>query len=67
MTALLDRRYLATTPSKLPADYLIAGDLCDITVGRRYCQAEASSAAVDADGRIRILCVEHTAMYFPAR
>jgi hypothetical protein len=67
MTALLDRRYLATTPTQLPADYLVAGDLCDIRVGRGYCHHTATSAAVDADGQHRILCAVHTAMYFPSR
>jgi hypothetical protein len=65
MTALLDRRYLATQPKRLDDGYLIDGDLCDITVGRVYCQAHAAAAAVDADGRIRILCAEHAAKYFP--
>jgi hypothetical protein len=66
MTAALDtRHHLATQPRLTDELTLIAGDLCDITVSRRYCQLEATTAAVDADGRIRILCAHHTAMYFP--
>jgi hypothetical protein len=66
MTAALDtRHYQATQPKRLDDDYLVDGDLCDITVGRRYCQAHASAAVVDADGRIRILCAVHAAKYFP--
>ena len=66
MTALLDtRHYMATQPRRLEDSYLIDADLCDITVGGRYCHEAAASAAVDADGQIRILCAAHTAMYFP--
>jgi hypothetical protein len=66
MTAALDtRHYLATTPRRLSDDFLVNGDLCDITVAGRYCLDHAASAAVDADGRTRILCAAHTALYFP--
>jgi hypothetical protein len=55
-----------TTPRLTELD-LVDGDLCDITIGRRYCLETAVSVAVDADSRIRILCAQHTAMYFPSR
>lgn len=44
---------------------LVYGDLCDITVGRRYCGQDATREAVDADGSTRILCAHHAALYFP--
>jgi hypothetical protein len=44
---------------------LVEGDLCDIRVGRRYCGHDATHEALDADGRTRLLCAEHVALYFP--
>jgi len=65
MTAALDtRHYMATQPT-LSSEPLVEGDLCDIVINRRYCGEHATSAAVDADGSLRILCAHHTAMYFP--
>ena len=50
---------------------LVDGDLCDIVVGRRAgrsvrCNVESHRVAFDVDGRERLLCAEHAAMYFPA-
>lgn len=60
----------ARSPRQLDG-FLVDGDLCDISLctsdgSRRYCQEHATSAAVDVDGRTRILCARHTALYFPS-
>lgn len=65
MTAALDTRYYHAQQPRLTGEPLVDGDLCDVTVGRRYCQDHATSVAVDADGGTRILCAYHTAMFFP--
>lgn len=44
---------------------LVDGDLCDISLGGRYCLEHAAYAAIDADGGTRILCLVHAHKYFP--
>lgn len=49
---------------------LVYGDLCDITLchpdgARVPCHQTAVFAATDVTSRLRILCAEHTALYFP--
>lgn len=53
------------TQPRLTSEPLVDGDLCDISVGGRYCHESAVFAAVDVNGALRILCAEHTAKYFP--
>lgn len=54
----------ATTPVRIASE-LVEGDLCDIVTSRRYCQQEGAAMAADADGRVRILCAHHAALYLP--
>lgn len=62
----------AFTPPRIREDFdpVQDFDLCDITIptrdGRkRYCGAQAVNAAIDVDGRTRLLCADHVAVLFP--
>jgi hypothetical protein len=57
------------TPQLLDID-LVDGDLCEISVrtrsGRKhYCGADPAAIARDVDGSKRVLCQDHTDLYFP--
>ncbi len=44
---------------------LVEGDLCEIRQGRGLCAQPGDIEARDANGRVRVLCAQHRAMYFP--
>ena len=60
-----DAAELTPFPKWLGEDWLLPGDLCDVTENREYCHAEGAYGAMDVHGGTRILCVEHARQYFP--